>query len=69
MPKNGKKDEYKTLLESQKCSGGKLAGAEVITESEGFISWVQLLIHSQDIGIIVELWTDELSSSTLLPSL
>lgn len=48
------------------CSGGKL-WQEVIRESGGFISLVQLLIQPEDIGLIVDLWTDKLSPPTLLP--
>lgn len=33
----------------------------------GLISTAQPLILPEDIGLIVELWTDELSSPTLLP--
>lgn len=33
----------------------------------GLISTAQALILPEDIGLIVELWTDELSSPTLLP--
>lgn len=36
------------------------------SESGGFISLVQLLIHPEDIGLIVDLQTDKLSSPTLL---
>lgn len=39
----------------------------MITDSGRFISSVQLLIQPEDIGLIVDLWMDKLSSPTLLP--